>query len=37
MNIREGMKPNNIYEKVVTIALNALQLLFWPRLCGEDL
>ena len=24
-------------EKTATIALNALQQLFWPHLCGEDL
>ena len=37
MNIREGRKLKNIYGKVATIALNALQLLFftafmWRRL-----
>ena len=37
MNIREGRKPNNICEKVVTTALNALQLLLWPQLYEEDL
>ena len=36
-NIREWRKPKNIYGKATTTALNALQLLFWQHLCGEDL
>ena len=37
MNIRERKKPKNIKGKTATTALNALYLLFWPHLCGEDL
>ena len=37
INIREGRKPKNIQGKAATTALNALQLLFWPHLCREDL
>ena len=36
-NIREGRKPKNIYGKAANTAFNALQLLFWMHLCGEDL
>ena len=35
INIREGRKPKNIYGKTATIALNALQLLFWLHLYGK--
>ena len=37
MNVQEGRKLKNIKEKSATTALNALQLLFWLHLCGEDL
>ena len=37
MNTREERKPKNIYGKAATTALNALQLLLWPHLCGKDL
>ena len=37
MNVQEGKRFKNIYGKAATTALNALQLLFWPHLCGEDL
>ena len=37
MSMQEGRKPENIKGKATTTALNALQLLFWPHLCGEDL
>ena len=37
MNIQKGRKPKISKEKTATTALNALQLLFWPHLCGEDL
>ena len=36
-NIRERRKLKNILGKAATTVLNALQLLFWPYLCGEDL
>ena len=36
MGIREGGEPKNIKGKAATTALNALQLLFWPYLYGED-
>ena len=37
MNIREKKKPKNLQGKAATTAFNALQLLLWPFLCGEDL
>ena len=33
MNIQEGWKLINILGKAGTIALNALQLIFWSHLC----
>ena len=36
INVREGRKLKNIQGKAATITLNALQLLLWPHLCGED-
>ena len=35
INMRERRKPKNIQGKAITTTLNALQLLFWPHLCGE--
>ena len=37
MNIQEGRESKNIKGKAAVTALNALQLLFWPHLCGENL
>ena len=36
MNIQERRKPKNIQGKAATTTLNALQLLFWTHLYGED-
>ena len=33
---REKETPKNISGKATATALNALQLLFWLHLCGED-
>ena len=35
-NILEEQELGNILDKATAITLNALQLLFWPHLCGED-
>ena len=37
MNIQEGRESKNIKGKAAVTALNALQLLFWLHLCGENL
>ena len=37
MNVQERERFKNIYGKTATTTLNALQLLFWPHLCREDL
>ena len=37
MNIQEEGEPKNIQGKAATTALNALQLLFLPHFCEENL